>query len=263
VCQFAEDVSSLKQMPGAQQLGAPARFGGLVDGQNGDMDKSEDARSAAERLDDAGYEAFHRGDVVLAERLHTEGLALARESGDAAAIVTALAGLMRVALRSQDWSRLAGLCSEGSAIARACGDDTLLRMPLHMSAEGARMRGELSDARRLYRDSIGLNQRLGNDGMVGVECGNLAWVEIDAGDLEEARRLIEVCERATEADDAYGLAFVKLTRARLALASGDPSGAQLLDLAIETLENAGLVWDPAEQRSFDETRAMTDANPTD
>ena len=211
----------------------------------------------AARLDDAGYEAFQRGDVALAERLHTEGLGLARESGDATAIVAALAGLMRITLRSQDWSRLEQLCSESSAIARACGDDALLRMPLHMSAEGARMRGELDDARRLYRESIELNRRLGNDGMAGVECGNLAWVEIEAGDLREARRLIEECERATEADDSYGVAFVNLTRARLSIADGDPSGAQLLELATTTLEAAGLVWDPAEQRSFDETRAMT------
>lgn len=223
------------------------------------MDESEDPLTAAERLDDAGYEAFHRGDTALAERLHTESLEMARESGDATAIVTALAGLMRVALRSQDWARLEQLRSESAAIALACGDDALLRMPLHMSAEGARMRGELDDARQLYRESIRLNQRLGNDGMVGVECGNLAWVEIEAGDLGEARRLIERCERTTDAHDAYGVAFIQLTRARLSLADGDPSGAEQLELATQTLEAAGLAWDPAEQRCFDETLRMKNA----
>lgn len=226
------------------------------------MDRSEDLRTAAERLDDAGYEAFRRGELALAEQLHAEGLDVARESGDATAIVRALAGLMRIALSSQDWARLDQLCRESAAIARTSGDDALLRMPLHMSAEGCRMRGELDEARRLFRESIELNQRLGDDGMVGVECGNLAWVEIESGDLEEARRLVERCERATEADDAYGAAFVELTRARLSLAAGDPAGAQLLHIASETLEAAGLVWDPAEQRCFDATRAIAEATIT-
>lgn len=218
---------------------------------------SDDLLATARRLDDEGYEAFRRGDTALAERLHTESLELARECGDATAVAAALAGLMRLALRSEDWSRLEQLCREGTAVALSCGDEALLRMPLHMSAESARMRGDIDEARHRYRESIALNQRLGNDGMVGVECGNLAWVEIEAGDVDEARRLIDRCERATEADDAYGMALVQLTRARLSLADGDPSGADLLRLATETLEAAGLVWDPAERRCFDETRAMT------
>ena len=53
-------------------------------------------------------------------------------------MVTALSGLMRVALRSEDWHRLDQLCEEGASIATAAGDETLLRMPLHMRAEAAR-----------------------------------------------------------------------------------------------------------------------------
>jgi len=218
---------------------------------------SEDALTASRRLDDEGYEAFKRGDTDLARRHHAESLDRARDAGDATAIVTALSGLMRVALRSEDWDHLDRLCLEGASVATESGDETLLRMPLHMGAEGARMRGDLIEARHQYLQSIELNMQLGNDTMVGVESGNLAWVEIAAGNLDEADDLIDRCARATGPDDPYCVAFVELTRARLLLERGEPSGAVLLEHAETTLEAAGLVWDPAEQRCFDETLSIT------
>jgi MalT-like TPR region len=218
---------------------------------------SEDGLSAARRLDDEGYEAFTRGDTDLARRRHEESLALARRVGDAAMVVTALSGLMRVALRTEDWRGLERLGAEAVALAAASGDEALLRLPTHMGAEGARMRGDLADARHRYLRSIELSTRLGDQHMVAVECGNLAWVEIAAGNLDQAAELIERCAAETAPDDPYGVAFVELTRARLLLDQGDPAGTVLLERAQSRLAAAGLVWDPAEKRCFEETMSIT------
>jgi MalT-like TPR region len=218
---------------------------------------SEEPLAVARRLDDEGYEAFQRGDTDLARRSHDESLEIARMAGDPTMVVTSLAGLMRVALRTEDWLVLDRLCAEAIAVATESGDEALLRMPTHMSAEGARMRGDLAAARNLYLRSIELNTRLGNHGMVAVECGNLAWVEIAAGDFDEANELVDRCEAGTAPDDPYGVAFVALTRARVLLERGDRSGTALLASAHSALTAAGLVWDPAEQRCYDDTMAMT------
>jgi ATP/maltotriose-dependent transcriptional regulator MalT len=218
---------------------------------------SEEPLAVARRLDEEGYAAFQRGDTDLARRNHDESLELARREGDPSMVVTALSGLMRVALRTEDWDGLDRLCAEAIGVAAESGDEALLRMPTHMSAESARMRGDLVAARDLYRRSIELNTRLGNHDMIAVECGNLAWVEIGAGDLDEAAALVDRCEAGTAPDDPYGVAFVALTRARVLLERGDRSGTALLASARSALTAAGLVWDPAEQRCYDDTMSIT------
>lgn len=220
---------------------------------------SEDRLSEASRLDDEGYDAFKAGDIDSSRRLHTRSLEIAREAAEPAAIATALAGLMRIALRAKDFDGLSELVSEGESVARESGLEALSRYPLHMKAEGARIQGNLVDARRAYQKSLALNDKLGDNEMVGVEQGNLAWVEIAEGNFDEAERLISECEKAMSAGDSYGLAFVLLTKARISLERGDQAGPALLSEADRTLESAGLVWDPAEQESYERTKAMVEA----
>ncbi|CAN5743809.1 hypothetical protein BH23ACT5_BH23ACT5_21580 [soil metagenome] len=217
---------------------------------------TEDRLAEASRLDDEGYDAFKPGDAESARNLHTRSLEIAREAAEPSAIAAALGGLMRIALRDKDFEDLSKLVSEGEAVAQESGDESLSRYPLHMRAEGTRMQGNLAGAREAYLASLALNEKLGDDDMVAVELGNLAWVEIAEGNLAEAERLISECETATSPDDSYGLAFVLLTRARINLERGDQTGSRLLLEADQALESAGLVWDPAEWETYEETKAM-------
>lgn len=216
----------------------------------------EDALAVAHRLDEEGHGAFRAGSYEMAERLHARSLEHARSADDPTAMVRALVGLARVALHLERWERLSHLTTEAERTARDAGVDSLLRGPLHMRAEAARMRGDADEARRAYRESIALNQQLGDEEMVGIERGNLAWVEIGVGDLSEAQRLLDLCQRATAPGDIYGRAFVLLTKARISLERGDQTGRHLLAMADRTLEGAGLVWDPAEQRCHEATSAL-------
>lgn len=219
---------------------------------------SENTLSEALRLNDGGYDAFVAGDTESARSLHARSLEIAREAAEPSAVASALAGLMRVALREKNYEGLSNLVSEGEALARESEDESLNRYPLHMKAEGARLQGELGEARQAYLASLALNEKLGNDEMVAVEAGNLAWVEIAEGNLDEAERLISACESATSPDDTYGLAFVLLTKARVNLERGDQTGSAQLSEAERALESAGIVWDPTEQDAYNETQALVE-----
>ena len=132
-------------------------------------------------LERIGYEAFKSGDADRSRELNTESLDLAQEAGDPGATIRALAGLMRLALRDQDFEEVERLASQCDEIADDEGDASLRRMPLHMRAEAARMNGDLDRARGLYDASIRLNRDLGNEAMVAVELANKSWLEIGSG----------------------------------------------------------------------------------
>ena len=221
---------------------------------------SDDLTSEAQRLDDEGFAAFKAGDTETARRLHAESLDLARSAGDASAIARGLAGLMRVSLRSRDFAELAELAAEGESLAKASGDDSLRRFPLHMKAEGLRMEGRLDEARHAYEASIALNRSLGNETMVTVESLNLAWVEIDDGRHGAAAELVETYGTADH-DDVYLAAFALLTHARVVAELGDPGAASILAEAEGVMESAGLVWDPAEEEAYRSTSELIQETP--
>lgn len=221
------------------------------------MTELEDLLAEARRLEEEGYAAFREADADRSLELNNRSLALGREAGDPGAVARALAGLMRLALRAADFSELDRLARECEEVADTARDPALRRLPLHMQAEAARMQGELPRARELYDASIELNERLGNEAMVGVERGNKAWVEIACRQFDEAERLLRASLEA--ADDDYGIAFCLLGLARIELERDRQRGAELLGAAEALLDRAGLVWDPAEQPEYDTTVALAQA----
>jgi tetratricopeptide (TPR) repeat protein len=204
-------------------------------------------------LAEEGYQTFKSGDANGSSRLNEESLELARQADDPQAIVRALAGLMRLGLRAGSFDEVEGLAQQCDEVAEAAGDGSLRRLPLHMRAEAARMKGNFDRARELYDTSIALNRELGNEAMVGVEMANKSWVEINTGRLEDAERLIRGSMDLTPVDDAYGIAFSLLGLARVQLELGREQGAETLGAAESVLEREGLVWDPAEESEYERT----------
>lgn len=213
----------------------------------------------AEALAAEGLAAFKAGDAERSRRLNEESLELARRLDDAPAIVRALAGLMRLGLRDRDFDAVEALARECEQVASDAGDRALERLPLHMRAEAARMRGELARARTLYDRSIALNRELGNDAMVRAELGNKGWLELADGRPEEAERLLRESLALAPEDDAYGRAFCLLGLARLDLERGDAAGVDTLVEAERLLARAELVWDPAEEDEHARTLALARA----
>src|SRR5688500_12657986 len=138
----------------------------------------------AAELADRAYEEFKAGDAERSRALNEESLELARRAADPHAVVRALAGIMRLALRAHDHDAVERLAAECDELAAEANDQSLRRLPLHMRAEAARMRGDTKAARELYDASIALNGELGNESMVIVELANKSWVEVNEGRLD-------------------------------------------------------------------------------
>jgi ATP/maltotriose-dependent transcriptional regulator MalT len=205
--------------------------------------------SQADDLYREGVEAFRRGDDQRSRELSEQSLALAGE--DVAATVNALMGLARVALRTGDLERVHALAAEARTLAP---DEASLVLPLHLDAEATRMGGDLAAARTLYEESISLNRRLGDTKMVEFEQANLAWVEINEGNLHRAAELIRGSLAGALGESAYGRAFGAIALARCAAERGDRAQArELLGEADRELEAEGLVLDPADRLEYEQT----------
>jgi ATP/maltotriose-dependent transcriptional regulator MalT len=138
---------------------------------------------------DEAVAAFRAGDTDRAELLAAVALSSARTDADAARVVDALCMQARVALRRGDISTVSSLGEEAGETARRTGQRELETMPLHMRAVAARMRRDYPTARRLYEESIRLNESLGDEVMVTAEFRNLAYVELHTGNSDRAREL--------------------------------------------------------------------------
>lgn len=197
-----------------------------------------------------GYEqtlaAFRRGDNIEAERLARIDLGVATAGRDDAGRVDALCMLGRVALRRDLFAEASLLAMEARQVANEAADQRLQRMPVHLLAVAARMAGRLNEARELYRQSIELNDQLGETRMAAVEHRNLAYVEIHDGHLDRARCLLaESRRRLGEVDDLALIPYLTFDEATLAALDSDYARAssKLAD-ALRHFQLQGIVPDP-------------------
>ena len=213
--------------------------------------------SEADDLYREGVEAFRRGEDERSRELNEQSLSRARAAGDAAAVVKASMGLARLALRAGDLDRVHALVTEARAQAP---DEASLALPLHLDAEATRLGGDLVAARALYDESIALNRRLGNVGAVEFEQANLAWVEINEGNLDAAEDLIRGSLAGALGESACGRAFGAIALARCAAERGDSGRArELLAEADGELADAGLVLDPPDRPEYEKTVELAKA----
>jgi non-specific serine/threonine protein kinase len=131
------------------------------------------------------------GDEAAAQALLEEGLAIARQAGDAVGIARILEGLERSALRTRDVQRARAFYEECLTRARETGDRGARGQALIGLGDVARLQGDDATAAALYEDS----RRL--DVHTNWALRGLGYVALHAGDSERARELItqslEVC----------------------------------------------------------------------
>lgn len=193
---------------------------------------------------EATLEAFRRGDNAEAERLAQLDLDQATMANDSAGRVDALCMLARTALRDGRLGEVEARAVAADRVAR--GDPRLARMPIHLQAVAARMVGRDDQARELYRRSIALNESLGEVRMAAAEHRNLAYVEIHAGNIAEARSLFGEARRRLEGVEAPTLIpYFTVDEATSAVLDGDLAIAQArLDEAEAQFAEQGIVPDP-------------------
>lgn len=201
-------------------------------------------------------EAFRRGSNDEAERLARSDLEGAIAAGDVGGRVDALCMLARVALRRGDMETVRLRATEARAVAVSAGERALERMPLHLEAVAMRMTGQIDPARALYRESIRLNEDLGETRMAALEHRNLAYVELRAGEHERVRSLIGESRRrlAGVATDAL-MPYLTFDEATVAALEGETAlAAAKLAEAEEQFRVAGIVPDPDDAAEIERLR---------
>jgi tetratricopeptide (TPR) repeat protein len=187
----------------------------------------EPSRAKALALYGDGLLAFMVGAHDDSRARSEASLQSARAVQDPEALALAHLGLSRVAFLDGDFDRARSLAAQARGFAHAL-DPAMGQAPLHMDAQGTRFTGDYEAAAALFEESLALNRRLGDLGMVGVELHNLGHVEIHRGNIDAAERYFAECEQLGASDDAYGASMTHLNRAVVAFARGEDDRARAL-----------------------------------
>jgi tetratricopeptide (TPR) repeat protein len=192
-----------------------------------DSHEPKPSRATALVLYGDGLLAFMVGAYEDSRGRSEASLKAARAVQDSEALALAHLGLSRVAFLDGKYDHARSLAAQARGFARAL-DPALGQAPLHMHAQGTRLTGDYEGAAALFEESLALNRRLGDLGMVGVELHNLGHVEIHRGNLDAAERYFAECEDLGASDDAYSVAMTHLNRAVVAFARGENDRAETL-----------------------------------
>lgn len=201
-----------------------------------------------------GVLAFRQGEDETARRALDESADLARRAGDDAALVLALNGLSRVALRARDAKRTRELSLQ---VLELVSGDAAEYSPRHMLAAAARAEGDYASAEELYGETLAISRRLGSRASEAGELLNLGYVALHRGETQLAReRFRESLEIAAELDDDYLLPYSVMGAASSALLRGDRAeAARLLAAAKAAFDRTGAAIDPGSAEEYEEARA--------
>ena len=209
-----------------------------------------------------GLTAFRAGDQARSSELNQEVLSIGREIKDSATIVRGLIGLARIAFREKDHPTVRSLCAEAGPLWEKLDDRSQVTSPTHLLAESARLEGDIPRARTLYDRSIVYSEEAGDVRMHALELNNKAFLEIQAGNIDEAEELVrasvrrlqdEAAQVARPTDGAYCLLALGWIAAR----RGEGDRAASLLAASETILAANdAIFDPADKPLFDQGCAL-------
>jgi ATP/maltotriose-dependent transcriptional regulator MalT len=205
-----------------------------------DRGAGQPSRARALALYGDGLLAFWQGAHDDARGRNEAALEAARASGDPEALALAHIGLDRVAFEDGDYGRARELAAQAREYARTVRP-AMEQGALHGHAQASRMLGDDDGAAALFEESLALNRRIGDEGMVAVELHNLGHVEIRRGNVKVAERYFSELGEHASPDDPYSAAMSHLNKAALAYGRGDNDRASaLLASARSALEQAGM-----------------------
>jgi tetratricopeptide (TPR) repeat protein len=165
----------------------------------------------------------------------------------------ALLALARAGLRDEDPISVRLHASDARKIALELTDDDRELSAIHPLAEGARMAGDLDEARTLYAESLERNRARGAQLMVAVELTNLGYVEKASGRLDFAEAgLREAIPISLSIGNSYILAHSLVALSAIVAASGRADeSARLLGKADSIFTETGLMLDPADKPEYE------------
>jgi predicted ATPase/class 3 adenylate cyclase len=191
--------------------------------------------SRARALEALGSLAYWQNDYGPARDSYDEAESIARELGDRSLLARVLWDQSYMAQIDGDTKRSEAALREAQEAAEEAGDRVMAT--LVMADRGFYIaRSDPVAARENYREAVARMEELGMTGMLPDFLGGLAVLEVQTGNLEEARRLsLRVTEMAAAAGSELGIGMALMGMAILANAEGRPDRAARLLGAEERL----------------------------
>jgi tetratricopeptide (TPR) repeat protein len=213
------------------------------------LDKGEKKPSRARSLALYGDAllAFRQGKIEDSRKRSQAALDAALVVNDPEALTLAYLALARVTFEDGDYAKSLDLAVKAREFARGLRP-AMGQAPLFLHAQATRMTGDYDEAAGLFEQSLELNRKIGDPGMVRAELQNLGLVEIHRGNIDAAERYFVESERLGAPDDSYSLAMASLYRAFIAFNRGDKNGSRnLLQRAQAILNDAKMDAAPDDQ----------------
>jgi len=206
------------------------------------LDKGEKKPSRARALALYGDAllAFRQGKIEESRERSQAGLDVALAVNDREALTLAYLAMSRVAFEDGDYAQSLTFAVKSREFARSLAP-AMGQAPLFLHASATRMTGDYDQAATLFEQSLGLNRRIGDPGMVKAELQNLGLVEIHRGNVDAAERYFAESERLGPGNDPYSIVMAHLYRSGIEFVRGnrDESRTQLQQ-AQSILKEAGM-----------------------
>ena len=186
--------------------------------------------------------AMRQGRLEESRKRSEETLKIARSIRDPEALVLGNLAMSRVAMDDGNYEETRDRSSEARRHAHDLSRG-FWQAPLFMQAQSYRMLGDYEKAALLFSESLDLNRRLEDKGMVIAELTNLGLVEIHRNNVDRAQQLLDEAEKLTGSapDDPYGKAMTSLNKAMLAYRKDHIVQAHsLLSKAKATFQETGI-----------------------
>jgi tetratricopeptide (TPR) repeat protein len=200
------------------------------------LDKGEKKPSRARSLALYGDAllAFRQGKIEESRQRSQAALDAALVVNDPEALTLAYLALSRLAFEDGDYARALSLAVKAREVARG-QRPAMGQAPLFLHAQATRMTGDYDQAAGLFEQSLDLNRKIGDPGMVRAELQNLGLVEIHRGNIDAAERCFAESERLGPADDPYSTAMTRLYRAFIAFSRGNKNESRTLLLRAQSI----------------------------
>ncbi len=209
------------------------------------------SRSRALAVYGAGLLTARAGDHEQARAYNETALDVAQEVNDGEALALAHLGLSRVAFDEGDYETSRDHALKARRHAREISE-AMEQAPLHLHAQAIRGLGDYDAAAMLFADSLALNRRIGDEGMVDAELHNLGHVEVHRGNGDAAARLFNELAARAPGSNPQDRALAQLNKAAVAYARGDaPAATALLAGARNILGESAIELAPDDQHEVD------------
>src|SRR6058998_3700983 len=215
------------------------------------LDKGEKKPSRARSLALYGDAllAFRQGKIEESRQRSQAALDAALVVSDREALTLAYLALSRVAFEEGDYAKSASLAVKAREFARDLGP-AMGQAPLFLHASATRLTGDYDQAAALFEQSLELNRKIGDKGMVAAELQNLGFVEIHRGNVDKAERYFTEGEKIAPASDPYSTAMSIINKAVIAFLRGNlDESRSLLQRAQSVFKEAGI--DPGADDQFE------------